>query len=80
MYSLVHQTMTQPLVKDYVPLSWASMVKVKTEYFRALSHYHAAFALCGGHAGETHRRHVRVFTPTSPSSVSTSAVLCPVCV
>ncbi|KAK6308789.1 rhophilin-1 isoform X2 [Coregonus clupeaformis] len=45
-YSLVLQTMSQPLVKDYVPFSWASMVQVKTEHFRALSHYYAAVALC----------------------------------
>ncbi|MEQ2176151.1 hypothetical protein GOODEAATRI_025102, partial [Goodea atripinnis] len=32
-YSLVHQTMTQPLMKDYVPFSWASMVQVKSEHF-----------------------------------------------
>ncbi|CAB1323999.1 unnamed protein product, partial [Coregonus sp. 'balchen'] len=34
------------LVKDYVPFSWASMVQVKAEHFRALSHYNAAVALC----------------------------------
>ncbi|XP_037626934.1 rhophilin-1 isoform X1 [Sebastes umbrosus] len=45
-YLLVQQTMTQPLMKDYVPFSWASMVQVKCEHFRALSHYYAAVALC----------------------------------
>lgn len=45
-YLLVQQTMTQPLMKDYVPFSWASMVQVKAEHFRALSHYYAAVALC----------------------------------
>uniref|UniRef100_A0A8C7TEG0 Rhophilin Rho GTPase binding protein 1 n=1 Tax=Oncorhynchus mykiss TaxID=8022 RepID=A0A8C7TEG0_ONCMY len=45
-YSLVLQTMSQTLVKDYVPFSWASMVQVKAEHFRALSHYNAAVALC----------------------------------
>ncbi|XP_068445667.1 rhophilin-1 isoform X2 [Clinocottus analis] len=45
-YLLVQQTMTQPLMKDYVPFSWASMVQVKSEHFRALSHYYAAVALC----------------------------------
>ncbi|XP_041862379.1 rhophilin-1 [Melanotaenia boesemani] len=45
-YFLVQQTMTQPLMKDYVPFSWASMVQVKSEHFRALSHYYAAVALC----------------------------------
>uniref|UniRef100_A0A3P8TST9 Rhophilin Rho GTPase binding protein 1 n=1 Tax=Amphiprion percula TaxID=161767 RepID=A0A3P8TST9_AMPPE len=45
-YLLVQQTMAQPLMKDYVPFSWASMVQVKSEHFRALSHYYAAVALC----------------------------------
>lgn len=45
-YSLVHQTMTQTHVKDYVPFSWATMVHVKAEHFKALSHYYAAVALC----------------------------------
>uniref|UniRef100_A0A4W3H0R6 Rhophilin Rho GTPase binding protein 1 n=1 Tax=Callorhinchus milii TaxID=7868 RepID=A0A4W3H0R6_CALMI len=45
-YSLVYQTMTQPPVKDYVPFSWTTMVQVKSEYFKALSHYFAAIALC----------------------------------
>ncbi|XP_070604474.1 rhophilin-1 isoform X1 [Erythrolamprus reginae] len=45
-YSLVHQTMAQPHVKDYVPFSWASMVHVKAQHFKALSHYYAAVALC----------------------------------
>ncbi|XP_074842686.1 rhophilin-1 isoform X2 [Carettochelys insculpta] len=45
-YSLVHQTMTQAHVKDYVPFSWATMVRVKSEHFKALSHYYAAAALC----------------------------------
>ncbi|XP_034093204.1 rhophilin-1 [Gymnodraco acuticeps] len=45
-YLLVLQTMAQPLMKDYVPFSWASMVQVKSEHFRAVSHYYAAVALC----------------------------------
>uniref|UniRef100_A0A665WEN8 Rhophilin, Rho GTPase binding protein 1 n=1 Tax=Echeneis naucrates TaxID=173247 RepID=A0A665WEN8_ECHNA len=45
-YLLVQQTMTQPLMKDYVPFSWASMVQVKSEHFCALSHYYTAVALC----------------------------------
>ncbi|XP_006634274.1 rhophilin-1 isoform X1 [Lepisosteus oculatus] len=45
-YSLVFQTMAQPPVKDYVPFSWATMVQVKAEHFKALSHYYASVALC----------------------------------
>ncbi|KAG7220024.1 hypothetical protein INR49_000673 [Caranx melampygus] len=45
-YLLVQQTMTQPLMKDYVPFSWASMVQVKSEHFRALSHFYTAVTLC----------------------------------
>ncbi|XP_038616274.1 rhophilin-1 isoform X1 [Tachyglossus aculeatus] len=47
-YSLVYQTMIQPPMKDYVPFSWTTMVHVKSEHFRALSHYYAAVALCDG--------------------------------
>uniref|UniRef100_A0A8C0BNA0 Rhophilin Rho GTPase binding protein 1 n=1 Tax=Buteo japonicus TaxID=224669 RepID=A0A8C0BNA0_9AVES len=31
---------------DYVPFSWTTMVHVKSEHFKALSHYFAAIALC----------------------------------
>uniref|UniRef100_A0A3Q2YPD8 Rhophilin Rho GTPase binding protein 1 n=1 Tax=Hippocampus comes TaxID=109280 RepID=A0A3Q2YPD8_HIPCM len=44
-YLLVQQSMSQPLMKDYVPFSWTSMVQVKVEHFRALSHYFAAVVL-----------------------------------
>lgn len=33
-------------MKDYVPFSWTTMVHVKSEHFKALSHYFAAIALC----------------------------------
>ncbi|XP_072007112.1 rhophilin-1 isoform X2 [Engystomops pustulosus] len=45
-YTLVYRTMMHPPVKDYVPFSWTTMVRVKAEHFTALSHYHAACALC----------------------------------
>ncbi|XP_061738922.1 rhophilin-1 [Nerophis ophidion] len=45
-YLSVQQAMSQPLMKDYVPFSWASVVHVKSEHFRALAHYFAAVALC----------------------------------
>ncbi|XP_068599741.1 rhophilin-1 [Brachionichthys hirsutus] len=44
-YLSVQQTMVRPLMKNYVPFPWASMVQVKAEHFRALAHYHAAVAL-----------------------------------
>ncbi|XP_057353682.1 rhophilin-1 isoform X5 [Manis pentadactyla] len=47
-YQLVHQTMAQLPVRDYVPFPWTSLVRVKAEYFRALAHYHTAVALCDG--------------------------------
>ncbi|XP_041422624.1 rhophilin-1 isoform X1 [Xenopus laevis] len=53
-YTLVYRTMTQPPVKDYIPFSWSTMVHVKAEHFKALSHYHAACSLCDySTAGET---------------------------
>uniref|UniRef100_A0A8B9HVL7 Rhophilin Rho GTPase binding protein 1 n=1 Tax=Astyanax mexicanus TaxID=7994 RepID=A0A8B9HVL7_ASTMX len=45
-YSLVLQAMSVPLLKDYVPFSWLSVVQVKTQHFRALAHYYTAAALC----------------------------------
>ncbi|XP_066533483.1 rhophilin-1 [Hoplias malabaricus] len=45
-YSLVLQAMSVPLLKDYVPFSWLSVVQVKTQHFRALAHYFTATALC----------------------------------
>uniref|UniRef100_A0A4W4GZ06 Rhophilin, Rho GTPase binding protein 1 n=1 Tax=Electrophorus electricus TaxID=8005 RepID=A0A4W4GZ06_ELEEL len=45
-YSLVMQAMSVPLLKDYVPFSWLSVVQVKTQHFRALAHYYAAVTLC----------------------------------
>uniref|UniRef100_A0A8B9HY90 Rhophilin Rho GTPase binding protein 1 n=1 Tax=Astyanax mexicanus TaxID=7994 RepID=A0A8B9HY90_ASTMX len=44
-YSLVLQAMSVPLLKDYVPFSWLSVVQVKTQHFRALAHYYTAAAL-----------------------------------
>lgn len=62
-YRLVHQTMAQPPVQDYVPFPWTTLVHVKAEYFRALAHYHAALALCDG-ARECPAPHARV--PAGP--------------
>nr|XP_049582285.1 rhophilin-1 [Syngnathus scovelli] len=45
-YRLARRAMSQLPMKDYVPFSWASLVQVKSEHFRALSHYFAAVALC----------------------------------
>ncbi|XP_033058680.1 rhophilin-1 isoform X2 [Trachypithecus francoisi] len=47
-YRLVHQTMAQPPVHDYMPVSWTALVHVKAEYFRSLAHYYVAMALCDG--------------------------------
>uniref|UniRef100_A0A8C4YXS4 Rhophilin Rho GTPase binding protein 1 n=1 Tax=Gadus morhua TaxID=8049 RepID=A0A8C4YXS4_GADMO len=45
-YSLALQTMSQPLVKDYVPFSWLSHRAGEGGALSALSHYYAAAALC----------------------------------
>lgn len=47
-YELVHRTMAQPPVREYVPFAWTTLVHVKAESFCALAHYHVAVALCGG--------------------------------
>uniref|UniRef100_H3CBS1 Rhophilin Rho GTPase binding protein 1 n=1 Tax=Tetraodon nigroviridis TaxID=99883 RepID=H3CBS1_TETNG len=65
-YLLVQQSMAQPLMKDYVPFSWASMVQVKSEHFRALSHYHAAVALCQHTRESKAFLHFYVSVPTGP--------------
>uniref|UniRef100_A0AAR2IHC2 Rhophilin, Rho GTPase binding protein 1 n=1 Tax=Pygocentrus nattereri TaxID=42514 RepID=A0AAR2IHC2_PYGNA len=54
-YSLVLQAMSVPLLKDYVPFSWISVVQVKTQHFRALAHYYTAIALCDC-TGKAHLR------------------------
>lgn len=40
--------MAQLPVRDYMPFAWTTLVMVKAEHFRALAHFHAATALCGG--------------------------------
>ncbi|XP_077019414.1 rhophilin-1 [Tamandua tetradactyla] len=47
-YGQVHRTMAQPPACDCMPSSWAALVHVKAEHFRALAHYHTALALCDG--------------------------------
>ena len=42
---------SQPPVKDYVPFSWASLVHVKKEHYRALAHYYVAVGILD-HKGE----------------------------
>ncbi|XP_053709462.1 rhophilin-1 [Synchiropus splendidus] len=81
-YLLVQQTMSQPLMKDYVPFSWASMVQVKSEHFRALSHYYAAVALCdhtlpddGGDCDEEAEKAFLQFYISSPAGPPLSHVL-----
>uniref|UniRef100_A0A8C2WNB4 Rhophilin Rho GTPase binding protein 1 n=1 Tax=Cyclopterus lumpus TaxID=8103 RepID=A0A8C2WNB4_CYCLU len=72
-YLLVQQTMTQPLMKDYVPFSWASMVQVKSEHFRALSHYYAAVALCD-HTQEAEKAFLQLYV-SSPAGPPLGQVL-----
>eukprot|EP00062_Callorhinchus_milii_P015768 gi/632966360/ref/XP_007899375.1/ PREDICTED: rhophilin-1 [Callorhinchus milii] len=79
-YSLVYQTMTQPPVKDYVPFSWTTMVQVKSEYFKALSHYFAAIALCdhimGAEDDESeHEKGLQQLHVSAPQGPSLLAIL-----
>ncbi|XP_071786120.1 rhophilin-1-like [Asterias amurensis] len=41
-YGKVHRLMMHPKVKDYIPYSWISMMLVKSQHFKASSHYYAA--------------------------------------
>ena len=45
------KVISQPPVKDYVPFSWASLVHVKKEHYRALAHYYVAVGILD-HKGE----------------------------
>lgn len=36
---------SQPPVKDYVPFSWASLLQVKKEHYKALAHFYVALAI-----------------------------------
>lgn len=36
---------SQPPVKDYVPMSWGSLVSVKKEHYKALAHYYVALGV-----------------------------------
>ena len=44
-YEKVQEVISLPPVKDYVPYTWVSLVSVKREHYRALSHYYIAIAL-----------------------------------
>uniref|UniRef100_A0A8C5F169 Rhophilin Rho GTPase binding protein 1 n=1 Tax=Gopherus evgoodei TaxID=1825980 RepID=A0A8C5F169_9SAUR len=77
-YLLVHQTMSQAHVKDYVPFSWATMVHVKSEHFKALSHYYAAVALCDSVSEADFPEHEKAFVQfhiTMPEGPSLRLVL-----
>ena len=43
---------SQPPVKDYVPYSWGSLVHVKKEHYKALSHYFVALGILEHKGGE----------------------------
>ncbi|KAK4292205.1 hypothetical protein Pmani_035008 [Petrolisthes manimaculis] len=50
-YTQVHTTITSGSVKGYVPNSWTSLVRIKSEYYRACAHYHLAECLLTLQAG-----------------------------
>ncbi|XP_030046093.1 rhophilin-1 [Microcaecilia unicolor] len=79
-YSLVHQIMTQPPMKDYVPYSWTTMVHVKSDHFKALSHYYAANAFCDCSLGseaesQDHEKAFLQFHVTMPEGSSPGLIL-----
>ncbi|XP_024106648.3 rhophilin-1 isoform X4 [Pongo abelii] len=75
-YRLVHQTMAQPPVHDYVPVSWTALVHVKAEYFCSLAHYHVAMALCDSSPTEGELpTHEQVFLQPPTSSKPRGPVL-----
>uniref|UniRef100_A0A5F8HD07 Rhophilin-2 n=1 Tax=Monodelphis domestica TaxID=13616 RepID=A0A5F8HD07_MONDO len=44
-YLQLHSAMSQEPVKENIPYSWATLVKVKSDHYRALAHYFAATLL-----------------------------------
>ena len=44
-YCKVFRVISQPPVKDYVPISWASLAHVKKEHYKALAHFYVALGL-----------------------------------
>ncbi|XP_054353895.1 rhophilin-1 isoform X2 [Pongo pygmaeus] len=75
-YRLVHRTMAQPPVHDYVPVSWTALVHVKAEYFCSLAHYHVAMALCDSSPTEGELpTHEQVFLQPPTSSKPRGPVL-----
>lgn len=44
-YSAVHNLMSVPAVRDYVPYSWIALVQVKREHYAAIAHYHSAVGM-----------------------------------
>nr|XP_032813394.1 rhophilin-2-like isoform X1 [Petromyzon marinus] len=52
-YNVTHQTMDQTAITDYVPVSWRTMVRVKSLHFLALSHHYVALALLEHSLGPT---------------------------
>uniref|UniRef100_T1ISB1 Rhophilin n=1 Tax=Strigamia maritima TaxID=126957 RepID=T1ISB1_STRMM len=44
-YDAVHKCISSNPVKDYVPYSWISLVLVKVQHYKALSHYYLAIGL-----------------------------------
>ncbi|XP_042908259.1 rhophilin-2 [Parasteatoda tepidariorum] len=53
-YGSVYQIMNNSSVKDYVPFSWISLLQVKSEHYKALSHHYAAVGLLE-HTGEINK-------------------------
>jgi hypothetical protein len=41
-YGKVYRIVSEAPVKDYVPFSWASLINVKKEHYRALAHFYVA--------------------------------------
>ena len=44
-YEKVEEAINHPPVKEFLPFTWVSLVQVKREYYRALSHYYVGLGL-----------------------------------
>ena len=61
-FNEVLKIISQPPVKDYVPYSWGSLVHVKKEHYKALSHYFVAQGILEHKGGEFSNKTLETLT------------------
>uniref|UniRef100_A0A182N0B8 Rhophilin n=1 Tax=Anopheles dirus TaxID=7168 RepID=A0A182N0B8_9DIPT len=62
-YREIHQIIHSNDAHTYLPECWAGLVPLKSEYYKALAHYHAAKTKAGGTGGSTTDASSTISTP-----------------